>query len=174
MSNIEVYLLSAAGDTIATTLTDNDGNYTFDNVPPGDYTIEVGEGPDGSSITTPASYDVTIVDGEDIENVFFGYEPAPNTGTVVSVVFSDDNGNGVQDPTETGIAGVTVILIDSEGNEISTITNSDGEYSFNNIVPGDYEVVVGEGPAGSTLTTPASYDITIVDGDVLDLSLIHI
>ncbi|MEW5871914.1 MAG: SdrD B-like domain-containing protein [Chloroflexota bacterium] len=54
-------------------------------------------------------------------------------------IFEDLNGNGVQDPGEPGIPGVTVNLLDSNGlpvldiynNPITAVTDADGKYSFN-------------------------------------------
>ena len=46
-------------------------------------------------------------------------------------VWSDTNGNGIQDPGEVGIAGVTVQLLSSTGAVIaSATTDSNGEYYF--------------------------------------------
>ena len=47
---VEVKLLDASGAVVATTTTDADGNYTFDEVPVGDYTI-MGVAPDGTEFT---------------------------------------------------------------------------------------------------------------------------
>lgn len=47
-------------------------------------------------------------------------------------VWSDDNGNGLQDADESGIEGITLNLFDSECNLIgTTTTNENGVYTFN-------------------------------------------
>ncbi|TWU02566.1 SdrD B-like domain-containing protein [Stieleria varia] len=93
-------------------------------------------------------------------------------GSLHGQVYNDINGNGVQDPGETGLDGVTITLsgIDGKGVAIgsrSFVTtsmdlNGDGSidslterglYGFTDLAPGTYtltEVV----PAGSSLTTP--------------------
>lgn len=56
-----------------------------------------------------------------------------------NTVFSDVNGNGIQDPGEAGLPAVTVALFDSagnpildaNGNPITTITDDQGRYTFN-------------------------------------------
>ncbi|WP_141004606.1 SdrD B-like domain-containing protein [Nocardioides humi] len=52
-------------------------------------------------------------------------------------VWNDENGDGIQDPGEDGIAGVTVNLYDPAGNLVATkVTNSRGEYYFDSINDG--------------------------------------
>ena len=146
----------ADGNEVGSTITNNDGEYTFDNVPSGDYTVTVLAGPEGSTATTPTTYNVTIVNGEISEDTPFGFAPAAEDGAIDSVVFSDLDGNGEQNPGELGISGVTILLLDDTGNVIATtITDSDGNYNFDNVAPGNYTVVVGPGPVGTTISTPA-------------------
>jgi protocatechuate 3,4-dioxygenase beta subunit len=59
-------------------------------------------------------------------------------------VWYDANGNGVQDNGETGIAGVTVTLLDSNGQPIpggTAVTDANGQYSFK-VEAGTYSVQV--------------------------------
>lgn len=56
-------------------------------------------------------------------------------------VWEDTNSNGVQDSGEPVKANVTVQLYDCNDNlQGTTVTNSNGIYSFTNLVPGDYYV----------------------------------
>ena len=56
-------------------------------------------------------------------------------------VWNDLNSNGIQDGGEPGLSGITVHLYDTDGTEITTaITDSNGIYLFNNLVPGDYSL----------------------------------
>jgi len=51
-------------------------------------------------------------------------------------VWLDKNANGIEDSDEKGISGVTVKLLDSNGNPISgkeAVTDSDGKYQFCNL-----------------------------------------
>ena len=56
-------------------------------------------------------------------------------------MWQDIDGDGVQDPGEPGIAGVTVTLYDSNGNLIATqVTDVNGNYLFTGLQPGTYIV----------------------------------
>ncbi len=71
------------------------------------------------------------------------YSPCASIG---NFVWLDANGDGVQQPGEAGIPGVTVYLLDSNGdrlkdsagNDIVTTTDSSGHYLFDHLLPGDY------------------------------------
>jgi hypothetical protein len=77
-------------------------------------------------------------------------------------VWNDANGNGIQDNGETGIAGVTVTLLDSNGQPIpggTATTDANGQYTFK-VDAGTYSVQVdasnfnaGGALAGLTSTT---------------------
>ena len=78
LNGITVTLTLPDGSTITTVTTNNPttgepGWYTFDNLPAGDYTVTVGTGPNGSTLTTPGSFDVTLTQGEDYVDADFGF-----------------------------------------------------------------------------------------------------
>ena len=57
-------------------------------------------------------------------------------------VWEDLNANGIQDAGEPGVPDVPVELFDGAGNPVaSTTTDANGEYLFENLLPGDYYVV---------------------------------
>ena len=65
--------------------------------------------------------------------------------TIGDYVWLDENQNGIQDPTENGINGVTVQVFNRQGRQTGEIltrynpdNNKDGFYEFNDFVPGDY------------------------------------
>src|SRR5205807_120621 len=91
------------------------------------------------------------------KNLFFdGYDPthgfelwkADLTGSISGSVFNDANHNGVRDPGEGGMPGVTVFL-DANNNghldpgEVTAATDSDGNYVFS-AVPGGVPYSVRE------------------------------
>ena len=67
-------------------------------------------------------------------------------------VWTDDNGDGVRDPSESGLNGITVTLLDvagdpfldSSGDPVTAVTapgsGSDGFYEFDALAPGSYRV----------------------------------
>lgn len=61
-------------------------------------------------------------------------------------VWEDTNGNGVQDVGEPGLAGVEVTLLgedqDGEPVSISVTTDAGGNYLFDNLLPGTYDVQI--------------------------------
>ena len=68
-------------------------------------------------------------------------------------VWNDADSDGVQDPGELGVGGVTVTLRDGSNNVIATTqTAPDGSYLFPNLTPGTYSVCFSTFPIGSSLT----------------------
>ena len=147
LGGITVTLVDDQGTTIATTVTNPDGTYTFTNVPPGDYTVKVdpttvpaGMGqtfdPDG---TLDHSTPISVTPGQTVDNINFGYVPGASVG---DFVWNDTNRDGVQDSGEAGISGVTVKLYNSNDELVgTTTTDANGAYSFTDLIPGDYYLV---------------------------------
>ncbi|HFQ62503.1 MAG TPA: hypothetical protein ENK39_09440, partial [Epsilonproteobacteria bacterium] len=135
--------------------TDANGNYAA-NVPAGDTIVDIDEttlpvgvntqteGTDTTTVTVPAGGIGSDVDG---------YEPAANTGRVEGVVYTDTNGDGIQNPGEPGIPGVTVTITDENGNPQVVVTDADGKYGVT-VPEGQTVVDVDETtlPGGSTQT----------------------
>ncbi|MCX7832025.1 MAG: carboxypeptidase regulatory-like domain-containing protein, partial [Actinobacteria bacterium] len=83
---------------------------------------------------------------------------------IAGIVFLDENLNGVYDPGEAFIPGITVYLYDSEGNLIdSVITGPDGSYLFDDLMPGTYRISI-DVPIEYDLTTPDSYTVELSEG----------
>ena len=139
---------------VATTITDANGNFGFDGLEDGDYLIQItdtgGELSDLGGTTAPGiarELEVSVVDGEDVVGINFGYNAA---GTLGDRIWSDVDGDGVQDAGEPGIGGVLVNLLDGLGNPVLDAANNpitattapDGSYLFSGLPPGDYIVEV--------------------------------
>lgn len=155
LPNITVTLFESGNPTpIATTTTDANGIYTFDNLPPGTYEV-VFSRPDGFTFSpqnqgsdpaldsdpnpdTGRTPPITLISGQSITTVDAGLFQG---ATIGDRVWNDLNENGIQDPGESGISGVTVRLLDENGNVLQTTqTGPNGLYSFTNLVPGVYQV----------------------------------
>ncbi|MCK6396641.1 SdrD B-like domain-containing protein, partial [Zoogloea sp.] len=150
-----VVLKDAQGNPVATTTTDGSGNYVFNNVPAGSYTVEETNKPGYTDVSdvdggNPNVISVTLTQGQSSTgNDFVDERPA----TLGDRVWEDTNANGVQDAGEAGIAGVTVELKDENGTPVATTTtDANGNYSFT-VTPGTYSVAI-VAPAGYLVTTP--------------------
>jgi uncharacterized repeat protein (TIGR01451 family) len=71
--------------------------------------------------------------------------------SIAGTVFLDQNNNGTQNGTDTGIGGVTVQLLNA-GNSViaTTTTDASGNYSFSGLDPGTYSVREPSQPSGTS------------------------
>jgi len=83
-----------------------------------------------------------------------------SAGVVFGTVFNDANHNGIQDPGETGIEGVTVTLSDGT----TTESGPDGIYFFLNVCDGTYSISA-QIPVGYTTSPPNVGSDDTVDSD---------
>ena len=154
------------GNPVGPTTTDADGHYGFCNLPPGTYVVHVqppdgykptlpGQGTPESDSSTGTATSAALDPGDEDLTLDFGFVKPVCVGDFVWV---DENGNGVQDAGEPGIAGVTLTLTDAAGNPVTdmdgnpvgpTTTDADGHYGFCDLPPGTYVVHV-QPPAGYT------------------------
>ncbi|MEM7538309.1 MAG: SdrD B-like domain-containing protein [Chloroflexota bacterium] len=153
--NVTVTLFDDNNNPVNQTTTDDDGNYTFPNVPQGMYTV-VFEEPEGTDFSpqdqggddtvdsdpnpvTGTTDPITVNPGDDVEDVDAGLTPL---GSIGDTVWSDLDGDGIQDPDEPGVGGVDVELFDGDGNPVdSTTTGANGAYLFEDLPADDYYVV---------------------------------
>ena len=141
LSGITLTLLDHTGAVIATTVTDADGNYSFNDIPKGQYTIEQTnidgyfdvsdtDGPNDSLVT------IDLGGGEHRTGADFVDEPPR---TVSGLVLEDmDNNDSGDEP----IAGVTVELYNESGDVLlsTTTTDATGTFTFSGLAPGTYTV----------------------------------
>jgi uncharacterized repeat protein (TIGR01451 family) len=164
------------------------GDYTFANLVPGRYTIteptqppsttngSTAAGTLGGTATgaavTPSAISAIILSGQ----IATGYTFAETTaiGSISGKVFLDKDNNGSFNGTDSGLAGVTVILsgynfgnngIDDNGtgddvtiSPASVTTNSTGDYTFTAVAPGKYAITEPTQPVGTFngITTPGN------------------
>jgi len=146
----------ASGNPVAAVTTDANGKYTFENLLPGDYKV---------SFTNPAGYEATVSDaggdraadsngtesavslaqGQDDATVDYGLV---GTGVIGDQLFVDvnQNGGGAPDAGDRPLAGVKVTLTWTGPGGITrtyeTVTDADGTYRFEDLLPGEYKVSV--------------------------------
>ncbi len=157
------------GDIVLTTVTDANGQYSFDNLPNGDFVIEVDEStlPVGLVATydqdgnNDGSTPVTLTDAANtVDDVDFGYN---GTGSIGDTIWFDRDGDGVFDANEYPLSDIEVTLTwnSTQGVEtFTTTTNANGMYLFPNLAPGDYTVAVttADLPTGMLPTFDADQD----------------
>ncbi|MDO5631676.1 MAG: SdrD B-like domain-containing protein [Paracoccus sp. (in: a-proteobacteria)] len=89
----------------------------------------------------------------------------PSVGALEGRVFIDQNKDGL-DNSEPGVQGVTVQLLDANGNLVATTTTgADGSYLFGNLQPGNYTVVFPTSVNGRVLTHQNVGDDDTIDSD---------
>src|SRR5262249_5102242 len=132
---VAVTLTDAGGGSV-TTQTDSQGRYSFANLAPGAYTLQVTV-PTGFGTSTPTSRTFTLP-GPGAGAVDFGLTVSTLSGSV----FDDGNNNGSQDGADAGLT-TTVRLTDVNGNPVLDA------YRFTGLAPGTYTVV--EGPVAEGL-----------------------
>ena len=162
------------GSTTTVTNGSQNGYYAFTDLPAGDYVVVVTEPANYSLTGDPDAYDTggapyppydpnnppdtnfdgqygtSLLGGESDLTADFGYLP---DGTIGDTLWLDFDADGVRDVGEPGIVGITVELYDSSNTLIdSTTTDSNGNYIFNSVANGDYEVQVDTGTLPTGLT----------------------
>lgn len=160
IAGVTIRLRDAGGNLVGTTTTDANGRYFFGNLKPGTYSVEevqpngffhggqtVGSG-SGTVLGPDRIGDVQVQSRVDLTDYnFCEIPPASLSG----YAFVDANDNGTRDGGETGISGVTIRLLDANGNPTgqTTTTTDTGFYTFTGLMPGKYGVAEDQ---------PAAYD----------------
>ena len=152
--NVHVSAIHPDGSPVESVVTDAEGNFRFDNVLPGDVSF-VYELPEGFSVPSAMYY---FSDGSsewpgyafEFKD-YFGFNlRLVADGSIGDTVFWDVNrsGGGVPDEGDKLLSGVTVTLSYTTAGGVektqSTVTDSNGTYSFTGLAPGDYVVTVDE------------------------------
>lgn len=152
IAGVTMRLLAADGTpTGVTTVTAADGTYSFEGLAPGTYGVAEDQpsgyfdgidaaGSEGGLASNP---------GDSITGVFltpsvyatdydFGELPP---ASIQGRVHADIDGDCEPDENEPLLAGVTIYLLNADGERIgSTTTDINGEYKFTNLAPGVYGV----------------------------------
>jgi hypothetical protein len=99
-----------------------------------------------------------------------------NGGTISGRVWNDANEDGVMDPDEDGVEGVTITLNSADDDSLvtaeETATDEDGNYAFEGLRSGIYNVAKVAEDSLMTPTTPTEITVLLVevDGQVSDFT----
>jgi len=174
ISGVTVKITDSQGN-IYEVMTDSDGSYEK-SVPAGSTILEIDEDtlPNGYTQTQGDKITTVTVPVNGVAEDVDGYKPPENPAIVKGVVFEDTNGNGVKDPNEKGIPGVTIKITDSGGYEHTFTTDDEGKYK--QIVPeGNTTIEIDEttlpdgftqsaGKNPTTLKAVAGKEVADIDG----------
>lgn len=145
----------------ANTTTDAQGDYTFNNLRPGIYTVVETQPANylqgttfiGSLSGISASPDHVTITLPGCENtgINYNFSEMPPPSSISGRVFCDTDLSGTYTAGDDALAGVSVVLtgttLSGQNVNISTTTAADGTYSFTNLSAGTYKIVEAE-PSG--------------------------
>lgn len=156
IGGVTINLRDSSGNIVPTT-TNNNGNYSFPNLTPGDYTVSIPNPPAGFNPTLVPSSIISLQPGQNVDTADFGFTQQPR-GSIGDTVFQDLNGNGEQEPDEVGVSGVRIrlfgpgpdgIINTADDNQIAEQFTDNtqniaiggrGNYTFINLPLGTYRV----------------------------------
>ena len=204
IANAQVFLFLAGVGLVARTETDADGNYIFEGIEAGSYQIRF-EAPDfvdpslaekifvdanagddaidsdvvevsGQGVGRTDFFDLAA--GETITNVDAGIIVPVEDGAIAGTYFCDEDGDGVQDAGEGGLAGFTVAL-DGAGADgafgtaddvqLTTMTDDTGSFSLADVEAGSYRGTIGNTVVGEfSVSAGATAEVT-VGADCLEI-----
>ena len=114
----------------------------------------------------PGQRDLTITNPDGLSDAF----PAaisvtqpnpPDVGDVVGRVFTDNNANGIEDGTDTGINAVTVTVIDTNTTTHTATTDTNGDYTLTALPTGSATITITDPPNHTLTTTNNPQTVTI-------------
>lgn len=162
--NIMIDLLNSCGDVLDTTTSSNGGWYQFRGLSEGNYQLKFyapsgfeftdntsptrwknsdanpATGLSGPVILTAGTVDSTIDAGVVIDSTSCSGALGGNA-KIGNRAWLDEDGDGLFDKSETGVANVAIELLDSCGTTLATRTSKPGGwYQFANLEPGAYRL----------------------------------
>ena len=179
IADVELILYTADSIALDTAFSDENGKYAFENVHYGDYFIHInfpGRYRSTVNIADSIKYDSDLIEGERNTAVFhlapgeinndidFGLRD--NFGKITSLAWFDENENGIYDIGEKGVSALEMQLMDLDSNIIAGAkTGEDGIAIFDEVLPGEYRLVVSKKPDSLILTKSHAIANDTIDSD---------
>ncbi len=150
LSGVRIDLFDANGVRVATQFTDSQGNYKFDNLKPGTYSVietqpegylQGGQvlGSGGGRVIGPDHLgDIAIRPGDQLVDYdFCEWQVSSLSGQV----WKQNDFNKTRESEDIPLKGIVIELLDPAGKVLQTTqTNATGQYRFDNLMPGEYQV----------------------------------
>lgn len=175
ISEVNVFLYNTDDEQVDSTQSDSGGFYLFDDIAPDTYYLvfelksdllftsaDVGDDLSDSDVTSIVAIGSTelfnLMPDEENYTISAGFQVKPNVG---DFIWLDENGNGRQDPSESGINDVIVelyndqnVLLQSTVSGPNPESSESGHYLFTSLEVGNYYIKV---------PTLDLYDFAIID-----------
>lgn len=161
--------LFVAGETVSmdSDTTAGGGAYEFTEIEDGDYEVKVVDIADTiDSSPNPVAF--TVDSTTLIPTIDFGKVPVGELGSISGTVYDDQDRSGDVSPGDVGIEFAVLKILDAKGSEIvSTQTDSDGNYIFEDLLAREYTVVEVD-PSPYYSVTPNQQMVTLGVGEALE------
>lgn len=133
----------APNGVVLNATTDISGNYQFCMLIPGGYYVFPQlPGPDFEA--NPPHHNLVYIPPGSLAGNNFGVVNLSELGAIVGHTYFDADGDGVQDPNEPDLEGVSVML-DGAAGPLATTTGADGRFRFDRLPAGDYTITIAAG-----------------------------
>ena len=168
-ASILLYTGSCPSDSdrfYATTTTDSNGNYFFNDVPTGDYCAEISTSYPGDAIEGDGGQEFTLVNS-DYNDADFGFSP---NGFIGDTVYIDNDANGGQNFGDVVVAGTTIELYTGtcpvdlttlSSPYRTTTTGADGTYGFDYLPANIYCVVAVNPGLGDAIQGSSGHSVSV-------------
>ncbi|MGH1403812.1 MAG: SdrD B-like domain-containing protein [Alphaproteobacteria bacterium] len=174
IDTVTIELLNSVNTVIATTTTDANGDYSFTGLLPDTYSVREPNQPantnngmtvapaidNGGTAGTPTGVGTlpsqisTIILPPNTDATGHNFAEIPYTRTIMGSVFFDYDNNATQNGVDYGIENVTLNLSGTDVNgtpvSTSTLTSTNGTYSFSSLPEGTYSITQSAQPTGTT------------------------
>ena len=150
LAGVLIELLDVQGKVVSSTRTDSSGNYKFDGIKPGVYTLreqqpagyiqggQMAGTAGGNALATDIISAIALTAGVQATNYDFCEQ---RVASLEGKVFADLNEDCIFDENESPIGGVRMELLDENGIVVkSALTDEQGNYRFVDLKPGKYSV----------------------------------